>query len=249
MRSSCNDKGELVMKGMRLCGFLPLNVPIISAMFLSAPTMFNTAFWQAVNQTYNAGLNYGNKNSSCNYTNMDLGSGFGAAITSSIVVGLSLRKMTAGMTATATGKKLLLLNVLVGASASGSANFCNTMCMRYTEIKSGITVYSDDELTNKAGVSKACAEVAVYNTAVSRVAMSIIALATPAALMLLMGGLGLTPKSKLPKLTLDVATVAFGLFIGLPLSVAMFPGLTIKKGKDCEEEFHKHDNIYFNRGM
>ena len=146
-RSSCNDQGDLVLKPFRMCGFLSTNVPIISAMFLSKPTMFNTAFWQAINQSYNAGLNYGNKNSSCTYTNTDLQKGYFAAISSSIFVGLSLRKLTAGMTKTATGKKLLLLNLLVGASASGCANFCNTICMRYTEIEKGITVYSDENMT------------------------------------------------------------------------------------------------------
>ena len=249
MRSSCNDKGDLVSKPFRMCGFLPTNVPIISAMFLSAPTMFNTAFWQAVNQSYNAGLNYGNKNSSCNYTNNDLLQGYGAAISSSIFVGLSLRKLTANMTKGATGKKLLLLNLLVGASASGSANFCNTLCMRYTEIAKGITVFSDEKLSQEVGISSKCAESAVFNTATSRVVMSLIAMSLPVALMISMGAIGLAPKAKAPKFVMDVSTVAVGLFFGLPLSVAMFPSLSAKNAKECEQEFHKHETLYYNRGM
>lgn len=115
-----------------------MNVPILVGILLSRPTIFNTMFWQWVNQSYNAGLNFGNKNSTCNYTNADLGKGYVAAISSSITVAVTLRKMTAKMTATATGKKLLLLNCLVGATAGGCASFCNTMCMRYAEIEKGI---------------------------------------------------------------------------------------------------------------
>ena len=72
MRANCNDKGELVFKPFRMCGFLQTNLPIISGMLLSPPSMLNTALWQGINQSYNAGLNYGNKNSSCAYSNMDL---------------------------------------------------------------------------------------------------------------------------------------------------------------------------------
>ena len=67
--SSANDKGELVLKPFRMCGFVPINIPVLCGIVLSKPTMFNTIFFQWLNQSYNAGLNYGNKNSSCAYTN------------------------------------------------------------------------------------------------------------------------------------------------------------------------------------
>lgn len=67
--SNCNDKDEIVPKPFRLSGFLPTNVPILLGMVVAPPTMFNTIMLHWVNQSYNAGLNYGNKNSSTNYTN------------------------------------------------------------------------------------------------------------------------------------------------------------------------------------
>lgn len=81
-----------------------------------------------------AGLNYANKNPTCTFSNEDLAIGYGAAISSSIVVAFALRKMTAGMLKGATGGKLLLLNTFVGATASASASFCNTSCMRRAEV-------------------------------------------------------------------------------------------------------------------
>jgi hypothetical protein len=108
--------------------------------------MFNTIFFQWLNQSYNAGLNYGNKNSSCAYSNNDMLKGYLSAVGSALAVAVTLRKLTAGMTKTATGKKLLLLNTLVGGTAGACASFCNTYCMRMAETEKGIDVYQDAEL-------------------------------------------------------------------------------------------------------
>lgn len=43
--SSANDKGELVFKPFRMCGFVPINIPVLCGIVLSKPTMFNTIFF------------------------------------------------------------------------------------------------------------------------------------------------------------------------------------------------------------
>ena len=58
------DTGLPVPWVMRMSAFVPTNVPIIFGMLLSTPTPLNTAMWQWINQTYNAGMNYGNRNAS-----------------------------------------------------------------------------------------------------------------------------------------------------------------------------------------
>ena len=133
MNSSTNDTGELVIKPIRMCGFVPVNIPILCGIILSKPTIANTIFFQWLNQSYNAGLNFGNKNSTCSYTNTDLLTGYVAAVASSLTVAVSLRKLTEGITKTATGKKLIIVNTLVGATAGGCASFCNTFFMRRAE--------------------------------------------------------------------------------------------------------------------
>lgn len=223
MNSSTNDTGELVFKPFRMCGFVPVNIPILCGIVLSSPTMFNTIFFQWLNQSYNAGLNFGNKNSTCEYTNTDLLGGYLAAVGSSISVAVTLRKLTAGMTATATGKKLLLLNTIVGGTAGGCASFCNTFFMRMAETQKGIDVFKDEELTEKAGVSKKCAESAVIETAMSRSAMSLISVFTPCTMILTLGMMGVRPKSSSIKTLLEVNCIALALLIGLPASVAIFP--------------------------
>lgn len=75
-------------------------------------------------------MNFGNKNSTCEYTNTDLIGGYGAAVTAALSVSVTLRKLTAGLTKTATGSKLLILNAAVGGTAGACASFCNTYFMR-----------------------------------------------------------------------------------------------------------------------
>ena len=121
-----------------------------------------------MNQSFNAGFNYGNKNTSCKYTNEDILKGYAAALTASISVAYTVRKLTAGITRGATGNRLLLLNAFMCTCAGTSAGFCNTYFMRSTEREKGITVYSDQECTKEIGVSKKSGESAVFQTGVTR---------------------------------------------------------------------------------
>ena len=45
MNSSTNDRGELVFRLFRMCGFVPVNLPILFGIVFSKPTNFNTIFF------------------------------------------------------------------------------------------------------------------------------------------------------------------------------------------------------------
>jgi len=79
--------------------------------------------------------------------------------------------------------------------------------------------------------------------------MSFLCLATPTALVFLGSGFGINPKGKFVKFVFDMSTIGVGLYIGLPVSVAIFPPVSEMKGKDLEKQFHVHENIYFNKGL
>ena len=97
------DTKEMIPWALRFSSFLPMNIPICFGFIIAAPTPFNTVFWQGINQTYNAALNYGNRNASSVYTNKDIGTSYVAACTSSITISLAIRKMLAARTARVTG--------------------------------------------------------------------------------------------------------------------------------------------------
>lgn len=62
------DTGKFIPWACRVSSFLPMNLPIAFGFIVAAPTPFNTIFWQAINQTYNASFNYGNRNATSVYT-------------------------------------------------------------------------------------------------------------------------------------------------------------------------------------
>jgi len=63
------DTQEIIPHVMRLSGFVLFNLPIATAViFTRNQTPLFAGGMQWVNQTYNAGMNYGNRNASSTYT-------------------------------------------------------------------------------------------------------------------------------------------------------------------------------------
>ena len=100
---------------MRTSAFVPINLPIIAGMLLTAPTPFNTFLWQWVNQTYNAGLNYGNKNASCNQAASEAFRNYSIAVIGAITMAAILRKGTAPLMR---GREGTLLGGIINSSVS-----------------------------------------------------------------------------------------------------------------------------------
>ena len=86
------DTQKIIPHTMRLSGYTVIKIPIMFAvMFAQQSPAFN-AFAQWVNQTYNAMINYGNRNASSKYTNTDIARGYVAAVTVSLSIVLFTRK-------------------------------------------------------------------------------------------------------------------------------------------------------------
>ncbi len=141
------DTNECIPRLMRVGAFIPTNVPIACGFILAAPTPFNTIFWQWINQTYNAALNYGNRNASSTYTGSDIAKGYIAAVSASVGISLAIRKLMSSYTRNMRGGRLLFFNTLssfIACSLGGSANL---VLMRRSELSSGIEV-KDSEGTS-----------------------------------------------------------------------------------------------------
>ena len=96
----------------------------------------NTIFWQWFNQTYNAGLNYGNRNPTSPNTIKDLFIAYCLAVSSSIVVSLGLKKLSVNYTKHLKGGSAILAHSLITFSAVATAGFLNCTFMRMGEISS-----------------------------------------------------------------------------------------------------------------
>ena len=153
------DTGDFIPWACRISSFLPMNMPIVFGFILARPTPFNTVFWQWINQTYNATLNYGNRNASSLYTHEDIAKSYLVAATSSIVVALGIRKVLSGYTKHLTGSKLTMANTFSSFWACSFAGYMNGFFMRRTELEKGIDV--KDKEGSIVGKSKKAAKKAV----------------------------------------------------------------------------------------
>ena len=153
------DTGEFIPWVCRLSSFLPCNVPIAFGFIIATPTPFNTIFWQWINQTYNALMNYGNRNATSLYTTEDILKSYAVAVGSSIVVALTIRKALSRWTRNLTGSKMIVANSISSFFACATAGYMNAHFMRKTELDKGIDIL-DDEGHNR-GKSKVAAQKAV----------------------------------------------------------------------------------------
>eukprot|EP00354_Favella_ehrenbergii_P003330 CAMPEP_0170462006 /NCGR_PEP_ID=MMETSP0123-20130129/7682_1 /TAXON_ID=182087 /ORGANISM="Favella ehrenbergii, Strain Fehren 1" /LENGTH=237 /DNA_ID=CAMNT_0010727135 /DNA_START=30 /DNA_END=743 /DNA_ORIENTATION=- len=138
------DSGETIMWATRTSAFVPTNIPIIVGMLCSPPTQMYTVFWQWLNQTYNAGLNYGNRNASSTQTTSELLQAYCIATGTAIGVAGSLRAMSGLMLKGQTGGIAQFLTYFIGYAAVASSSSANVYAMRMGEIKSGVAVRDEE---------------------------------------------------------------------------------------------------------
>jgi sideroflexin-5 len=229
------DTKQMLPWTQRFSSFLPMNIPICFGFIIAAPTPFNTIFWQWVNQTYNAWLNYGNRNASSNYTMEDISKSYVAACASSITIGLGIRKMLAKRSAAATGASLILLNSVSSFFACASAGFLNAYFMRQTEMQKGISVLHPDT-DEELGKSQACAYQAVMKTAISRIFLNVTIFVPPLFLVAIEKA-RLMPQNWYLKTLVEAVCITGELYLAVPVGIAMFPQKGSINAEDLEPEF------------
>lgn len=124
------DTGKMIPWALRFSSFLPMNLPISFGFIFTAPTPFNTIFWQWINQTYNAYLNYENRNASSQYTTEDIAKSYCIATTAAITSALAIRKAFDPLAKKVSGGKLVLLNSISAFTACAISGFLNAYIMR-----------------------------------------------------------------------------------------------------------------------
>lgn len=77
------DTGDIVPRPFRMSGYVPFNLPILVGL-LVPQGMAATAFWQWINQTHNALINYSNRNAKTPVTTFQQVSGYSIAVSSAL---------------------------------------------------------------------------------------------------------------------------------------------------------------------
>jgi len=214
VRSSIHpDSKEVILPPFRMSGFVPFGTPIVVGMLLANSPAQN-AFWQWLNQTHNALVNYSNRNVSAPVTNGDLALSYTVAVGSAVSISIGMGKLVARLQAPA-------LKRFVPFIAVASANIMNVGMMRRMELQSGISVFNGE---GKAlGQSVEAARKALFETAVTRVVLPVpILVMSPMLLMVSEKVFPVIKTAAAIRIPLQSSFVTLTFLLGLPLSLAMF---------------------------
>ncbi|XP_025209474.1 sideroflexin-5 isoform X31 [Macaca mulatta] len=174
------DTNEKIFMPFRMSGYIPFGTPIVVGLLLPNQTLASTVFWQWLNQSHNACVNYANRNATKPSPVSKFIQGYLGAVISavSIAVGLNVLVQKANKFTPATR---LLIQRFVPFPAVASANICNVVLMRYGELEEGIDVLDSDG--NLVGSSKIAARHALLETALTRVVLPMPILVLPPIVM------------------------------------------------------------------
>ncbi|XP_067835306.1 sideroflexin-5-like [Heptranchias perlo] len=243
------DTNETILMPFRMSGYIPFGTPIVVGLLLPQQTLATTVFWQWLNQSHNACVNYANRNATKPTPVSKFILGYFGAVTSavSIAVGLNVFIEKANRFNPATR---LLIQRFVPFPAVATANVCNVVLMRHSELEEGISVLDTDG--NVIGSSRVAARHALMETAVSRIVLPIPILVLPPIIMSLLEKtwiLKARPRLALPLQSL-VCLAAFG--FALPIAISLFPQMSEIETSKLETEIKSATSgksVFYNKGL
>ncbi|XP_056147715.1 sideroflexin-4 isoform X3 [Lampris incognitus] len=246
-----SDSGDVLPLIFRPPAFLPFASPLVVGSFLPHATVKSALFWQFMMQSYCAGFNYANRNSSSeqgkkmslNQVVMVAGS-VSCSTCAGAVPQIIIRQLGISSAPLLTLLRSLLPVPLAAALASFSV-----YTVRYEELEKGIQVF--DSNGNSVGISKAAGEKAIRETAVSRVALLGTSAALPNLLMLF---LMRTRFKRNPLLVTPIRHLSAVLTLGLmiPVSFSLFPQLGMIEKESLEKELQDattDGQLFYHRGL
>jgi len=238
---------EILPRPARMTGYVPYNGPICVAQVVST-TPGTQLFWNWVNQSQNAVVNYFNRNAeSPMSTELMVGSYMGA-VSSALGVVAALNMVIQKL-------QMPALMRFVAFPASMVASSGNCFIVRRPELGTGIPVMdADGNRVGGEGLSKAAANIAVFQTVKSRMVLQVPTYLVPAVLMSLPVLNVLSPMASLCA-SAYIGIVSFG--CGLPATLAIFPAIGTIEAKDAEPEFQNLvgadgkplTTLYFSKGL
>uniref|UniRef100_A0AAQ5X739 Sideroflexin 4 n=1 Tax=Amphiprion ocellaris TaxID=80972 RepID=A0AAQ5X739_AMPOC len=246
------DSGAALPLVFRPPAFLPIAAPLVVASLLPQSSVKPALFWQFLLQSYCAGFNHANRNSS---TEQDKKASLKQLL---LIAG------TASYTSCAGALPQIFINRLGIRSPavqtffrslfpiplSAALAFFSVFTIRSEESETGIQVF--DRNGNPVGISKAAAEKAVRETALSRAALFGTTAAVPNLLVLLLKRTRLFQRNSLLAAPFRHISVALVLGLMVPVSFSLFPQLGTIKREMLEEELQDRaagGRLFYHRGL
>lgn len=230
------------------------NMTITGSMITFYRTIPAIVFWQWVNQTFNALVNYTNRNASSPLSTSQLLSAYGAATCSGVGIGVFLNQFVAKIPSIAGG----LVARFVPFVAVAGANSVNLPLMRQLELKHGIDLVDEDgEVRGKSTVA---AKRAVSQVVLSRVGMAAPSMVIPPIIMNALHRRKGSIVHRRPWVVapMTVALTGLTLVFSTPLCCAIFPQKSSISFEHLEPELQSSirasskpnvSRLFYNKGL
>ena len=212
----CQTGEKLFILG-RMSFQVPGNMLITGSMMTFYKSTPAVVFWQFANQSFNAIVNYSNRNASAGVTNEQLGTAYVAATSASVLTALSFNKLISMSPSLSAG----IVGRLVPLIAVASANCVNIPLMRQQELQKGIQIVTADG--KDAGLSTNAAYSAIYQVVPSRVGMAAPAMFIPPIIMSRLERSATFIKNPWLKAPATILLTGLCLTFSTPLCCALFP--------------------------
>ncbi|CAF1063002.1 unnamed protein product [Adineta ricciae] len=242
------DTGKKIFMPFRMAGYVPFGTPIVVGLLMPNPTLKQIIFWQWLNQSHNAGVNYANRNATQHTPTSKFAIGYLSAVTVSVSIAVGLTMIIRRAKALPPRWKTIVER-FVPLPAVACASTCNVLFMRFHELSEGIQVI--DEQNKPIGVSQIAAKKALTEMAMTRAFLPVPILSIPPIIML---AFEKNILRRFPRLNIPLNTVActFSFGLALPMSIALFPQKSKVATSELEKEIQAktaQPYVYYNKGL
>lgn len=243
--------GEKLFLPGRMSFQVPGNMVITGSMMTFYKSTPSVIFWQFANQTFNAIVNYSNRNASVNVSDEQLATAYVAATSASVITALGFNKIISSSPALAGG----IVGRFVPLIAVAAANCVNIPLMRQQELLKGIKIETANG--EDAGLSQNAALEAIKQVVPSRVGMAAPAMFIPPLIMSRLEKTATLVKNPWLKAPATVLLTGLCLTFSTPLCCALFPQKAEIKLSDLEpslefavsNKFPGQTTFYYNKGL
>uniref|UniRef100_A0A8C9ELG1 Sideroflexin-1 n=2 Tax=Phasianidae TaxID=9005 RepID=A0A8C9ELG1_PAVCR len=241
------DTGEKMVLIGRMSAQVPMNMTITGCMMTFYRTTPAVVFWQWINQSFNAIVNYTNRSGDAPITVSQLGTAYVSATTGAVATALGLNALTKHVSP--------LIGRFVPFAAVAAANCINIPLMRQRELKFGIPI--TDENGNRLGESTKAAQQAITQVVISRILMAAPGMAIPPFIMNTLEKRAFLKRFPWMSAPIQVGLVGFCLVFATPLCCALFPqksSMSVTRLEPdlqakIQENSPELERVYFNKGL
>ncbi|KAL5470683.1 hypothetical protein EMCRGX_G028688 [Ephydatia muelleri] len=243
------DTDKKIFMPFRMSGFVPFGTITVVGLLLPNQTFPQMIFWQWLNQTHNACVNYANRNATKATPTSKFIQGYIGAVSAAVGIAVLLSALVKRAQAFQPTTKMLIQR-FVPFPAVATANIINVFLMRNHELKEGIAV--TDAEGREVGFSVIAAKKAVTETAITRAILPAPILVIPPLIMTQLEKTNLfkaRPRLYLPvQVVICVACFA----IALPVTIALFPQtreISVSKLETQLQSKTTSSVVYYNKGL